>query len=66
MPVMTLERAEAIVVGWRSDDLALDGGDNPAGPLFPGSDYAESEITMTGSPGTRCSSCTASSRVFCC
>jgi hypothetical protein len=66
MPTLTAERAEEIVVGWRTDDLPADGWDNPAGPLFPSSDYAEFEITMTGSPGSRCSSCTASARVFCC
>lgn len=66
MTTLTLDRAEEIVAGWLTDDLPVDGWENPAGPLFPSSDYAESEITMTGSPGSRCSSCTASAKVYCC
>jgi hypothetical protein len=65
MPTVTAERAEEIVVGWRTADLPVDGWDNPAGPLFPGSDFAESEITMTGG-GTRCSGCSASYTRVCC
>jgi hypothetical protein len=66
MPTMTLDRAEEIVLGWRTDDLAIDGWDNPAGALFPSSDYAASEITMTGCPGSRISSCSGSGRIQCC
>jgi hypothetical protein len=46
MPVLAQERAAEVLANWR---LGLDdkGLDNPAGPLFR-SDYAESEITMTG------------------
>lgn len=61
-PTLTADQAEEIVTGWRTEETP----DNPAGPLFPSSDYAEQEITMTGGPGTRCSSCTASARVRCC
>jgi hypothetical protein len=46
MPVMTPERAEEIIVGWRRG-IDEEGLESPAGPLFVGG-YAESEITMTG------------------
>jgi hypothetical protein len=61
---MPTAMAEEIVRGWWTEEL--DGWDNPAGPLFPSSDYAPAEITMTGAPGSKCSSCTASQRVQCC
>jgi hypothetical protein len=46
MPTDTLERAEEIIAGWRrGEDVD---GQNPAGPLFTSGDFAEYEITMTG------------------
>jgi len=66
MPTPTVERAEEIVAGWRTADLPVAGWDNPAGPLFPSSDYAESEITMAGRLITACSGCSGSTTRICC
>jgi hypothetical protein len=44
MPVLSPERVDEVVVGWRDFD---DDHESPAGPLFIGG-YTESEITMTG------------------
>ncbi|TYB68722.1 hypothetical protein FXF51_09310 [Nonomuraea sp. PA05] len=46
MAPMTAELAERIVAGWRGDTRPVEGWDSPAGPLFAGGDYAESDITM--------------------
>ncbi len=64
MPTLAPERTDELVLRWLSDEST--GWDHPAGPLFPSSDYAPAEITMTGPTHSRCSSCTASSQVQCC
>jgi hypothetical protein len=38
-------RAEELIASWRTGG-SLDGFENPAGPLFPGGEFAESELTM--------------------
>jgi hypothetical protein len=67
MPV-TLERAEEIIAAWRSGAEAVEGWDNPAGPLLTGGEYAESEITMVGPPRTNTcgTDCSGSRTRMCC
>jgi hypothetical protein len=56
-----LVRPEELIEQWR-DGIDLD--DSPAGPLYVGGRWAESDLAtewrMTWPPTTRCSSCTAS------
>ncbi|QSB13189.1 hypothetical protein JQS43_16295 [Natronosporangium hydrolyticum] len=55
MPTLTIEQVDEIIDGWRNGE-EQDGLENPAGPLFSSSGYAESEITLTGTgyPGLSC------------
>jgi hypothetical protein len=67
MTTLELQRAEDVVAGWRSGVEPVDGLDNPAGPLYPSSDDAEQEITMTGGSGRCGTACTVSIKVrYCC
>ena len=58
------ESVDPVIAAWRNgSDL-----DSPAGPLFTGGRYAESEITMNGRVGTgRCGTvCSGSQSAQCC
>lgn len=57
--------AEEIIARWR-EGLDLDEWLNPAGPVFASGEFAEGDIVACNPPGSRCSSCTASQRVYCC
>lgn len=57
MPTATLELTER----WRTHA----GQDNPAGPLFSGGPYAETELVAVMDTRT-CSACTASRTSHCC
>ncbi len=64
---MPLAQMETIRSGWRTGEQAVDGFDNPAGPLFVGGPTAESQLVEADfALGTHCSSCTASRPVLCC
>jgi hypothetical protein len=53
----------ALVAQWRTDAES----DNPAGPLFIGGEYVESDIIGEVAPAiTGCSLCTGSIRINCC
>lgn len=55
---------ELIVAGWREGTA----DDSPAGPLFVGGEYAESEIESSTSRLTQtlCTACTSESGRYCC
>jgi hypothetical protein len=57
--------AEDIVTRWL-EGIDLPGMENPAGPVFASGEFAEGDIVACDPPGSRCSSCSASARVFCC
>ena len=41
-------------------------GDNPAGPLFSGGEYAAADIVGSATRSTACSACSGSHTVACC
>jgi hypothetical protein len=64
---VALERSEEIVAAWRSGAATDEGWDNPAGPLFVGGEYAESELTTALTDTTlRPTACTFSGGHECC
>ncbi|MEV0608755.1 DUF6229 family protein [Polymorphospora rubra] len=64
MSTLAPERADEIIESWLTGIEPVDGWENPAGPLFLGGKYAESDITATGSGGsnsiTGCGWCSGS------
>ncbi len=60
----TPELAERIVTGWVTG-APVEGWEDPAGPLFASSRFAEYEITMAGGL-TGCSTCTGTTPIQCC
>ncbi|MEV0608754.1 DUF6229 family protein [Polymorphospora rubra] len=47
MSTLAPERADEIIESWLTGTAPVDGWENPAGPLFLGGRYAESDITAT-------------------
>ena len=62
MPVLSPERVDEVVAGWR--DFG-DDRENPAGPLFIDG-YTESEITMTGGGWTQSITCPRDQLIYDC
>jgi hypothetical protein len=68
MMTIAPERAEQVVAGWRAGLVAVDGWENPSGPLYPSGKYAEADITMSCPPesGQCGTACTYSRTRQCC
>ncbi|XXF76943.1 DUF6229 family protein [Myxococcaceae bacterium GXIMD 01537] len=67
MSKATEARVDEIVSGWLSGSETTAGMNNPAGPLYVGGASAVNALTDEFVMlVTRCSSCTASVRVYCC
>ncbi|BCJ70107.1 DUF6229 family protein [Polymorphospora rubra] len=52
MSTLAPERTDEIIKSWLTGTELVDGWDSPAGPLFLGGRYVESDITATTTAGT--------------